>query len=225
MNAMTPLQTKILELWHQELSTPQIGERLGMEERNVAYQIKQLRAHGAALPSRVKVTRGDSWTPERVEKLKVLYAEGQSANAIARAIGGGLSRNAVIGKIHRMGLQRPMEADHRPRQPRRAPRPRFQPIALPAGKEASKPFDRQRQSKIARPPALPVVDLPPSEAFKPLEGVTPVRLKAARDRDCRWPIDGPGRGLDQLYCGAEVPIGTTWCPTHFVMSRARRHTA
>jgi len=44
-----------------------------------------------------------SWTDERVEKLKAMWAEGQSASQIAKTLGG-VTRNAVIGKVHRLGL-------------------------------------------------------------------------------------------------------------------------
>ena len=44
-----------------------------------------------------------SWTDERVEKLKELWAEGMSASQIAKSLGG-VTRNAVIGKVHRLGL-------------------------------------------------------------------------------------------------------------------------
>ena len=44
-----------------------------------------------------------SWTDERVEILKKLWGEGQSASQIAKELGG-VTRNAVIGKVHRLGL-------------------------------------------------------------------------------------------------------------------------
>ena len=44
-----------------------------------------------------------SWTDERVETLKKLWGEGQSASQIAKELGG-VTRNAVIGKVHRLGL-------------------------------------------------------------------------------------------------------------------------
>ena len=45
-----------------------------------------------------------SWTEERVKKLKELWGKGSTANQIAEIIGGGVSRNAVIGKAHRLSL-------------------------------------------------------------------------------------------------------------------------
>ena len=44
-----------------------------------------------------------SWTDERVELLKKMWSEGQSASQIAKGLGG-VTRNAVIGKVHRLGL-------------------------------------------------------------------------------------------------------------------------
>lgn len=44
-----------------------------------------------------------AWTDDRVEKLKAMWGEGQSASQIAKALGG-VTRNAVIGKVHRLGL-------------------------------------------------------------------------------------------------------------------------
>ena len=44
------------------------------------------------------------WTDDRVELLKKLWAEGLSASQIAAKLAGGVTRNAVIGKVHRMGL-------------------------------------------------------------------------------------------------------------------------
>jgi GcrA cell cycle regulator len=44
-----------------------------------------------------------TWTDERVETLKTMWAEGKSASQIAKELGG-ITRNAVIGKVHRLGL-------------------------------------------------------------------------------------------------------------------------
>src|SRR5215213_8735913 len=62
-----------------------------------------------------------SWTDERVELLKKLWADGLSASQIAGELGG-ITRNAVIGKVHRLGLsgraKSPSSAAPRPRKPR-----------------------------------------------------------------------------------------------------------
>jgi GcrA cell cycle regulator len=85
------------------------------------------------------------WTEERVEVLKKLWLDGFSASQIAKQLGGGLTRNAVIGKVHRLGLsgraspsqpQRPVFKTTRPTRPAvaeaapaRRPEPAPQPIA------------------------------------------------------------------------------------------------
>jgi len=46
-----------------------------------------------------------SWTDERIQSLKRMWEAGQTASQIAEALGEGVSRNAVIGKAHRLGLQ------------------------------------------------------------------------------------------------------------------------
>src|SRR5437016_7824766 len=65
-----------------------------------------------------------SWTDERVELLKKLWADGLSASQIAAELGG-ITRNAVIGKVHRLGLsgraKSPSSAAPRPRKPRAHP--------------------------------------------------------------------------------------------------------
>src|SRR3954464_10966357 len=68
------------------------------------------------------------WTDERVDHLKSLWTEGLSASQIARALGEGITRNAVIGKVHRLGLAgraAPSRLD-RPRVPS-APRMAYRP--------------------------------------------------------------------------------------------------
>ena len=56
-----------------------------------------------------------SWTDERVEVLKKMWGEGQSASIIAKALGG-VTRNAVIGKVHRLGLSNRAASDLYKRQ-------------------------------------------------------------------------------------------------------------
>lgn len=51
----------------------------------------------------------DLWTDARIRKLTELWSQGASTRDIARSLGGGISRNAVIGKANRLGLKRPDE--------------------------------------------------------------------------------------------------------------------
>ncbi|MGC1301559.1 MAG: GcrA family cell cycle regulator [Caulobacteraceae bacterium] len=86
------------------------------------------------------------WTEDRVETLRKLWLDGFSASQIAKQLGGGLTRNAVIGKVHRLGLsgraapsqpQRPAFKATRPARPAPAPTPvvrRAEPVAQPEPK-------------------------------------------------------------------------------------------
>ncbi|HEY9235306.1 MAG TPA: GcrA family cell cycle regulator, partial [Phenylobacterium sp.] len=70
------------------------------------------------------------WTDERVESLKKLWQDGLSASQIAKQLGG-VTRNAVIGKVHRLGLSG-RAAPSKPARPVfKAPRP-ARPVAAPA---------------------------------------------------------------------------------------------
>ena len=95
-----------------------------------------------------------SWTDERVELLKKMWNEGHSASQIAKELGG-VTRNAVIGKVHRLGLsnrngpETDATADAKPKAaaepPKAAPEPAPKPV-------------------IETPPAAPVVDLAQAKA-------------------------------------------------------------
>jgi len=78
-----------------------------------------------------------SWTDERVETLKRMWTEGQSASQIAKELGG-VTRNAVIGKVHRLGLsnredeEAPITAPTAPTAPAAAPAAAASPVEHPA---------------------------------------------------------------------------------------------
>src|SRR6185503_19415950 len=91
-----------------------------------------------------------SWTDERIEQLKQLWTNGMTASQIADELGG-VSRNAVIGKAHRLGLQS-----------RPSPVKPNDPIpAAPSGRAAS-----------PAPEAAPAAAAPPPEAESTEEGST-----------------------------------------------------
>lgn len=96
-----------------------------------------------------------SWTDERVETLKRMWSEGQSASQIAKELGG-VTRNAVIGKVHRLGLSNRDEAEAEPAPapaaaPAPAPEPKPEAKAKPAPKP--KPAPAPRPEPVAAAPA------------------------------------------------------------------------
>ena len=107
-----------------------------------------------------------SWTDERVETLKRMWSEGQSASAIAKELGG-VTRNAVIGKVHRLGLsnrtEEPAEAAAAPAAPASAPAPDKKAVRKPAA-----------AAPRAETPAPEAPAPKPAEAAAPQPAFTPV---------------------------------------------------
>ena len=95
-----------------------------------------------------------SWTDERVETLKRMWTEGQSASQIAKELGG-VTRNAVIGKVHRLGLSNRSDEAEAPAAAEPAPNPAV--AAAPAPEPAPKPAPAEpaRQARPAAPAAEP----------------------------------------------------------------------
>ncbi|MET0295181.1 MAG: GcrA family cell cycle regulator [Phenylobacterium sp.] len=126
------------------------------------------------------------WTDERVETLKKLWQDGLSASQIAKQLGG-VTRNAVIGKVHRLGLSG-RAAPSKPARPAfKAPRPvRAAPAAPSAPRRVAQPL------VIARAAAEPVcyVDEAPGTA-------TVLTLGAHM---CKWPIGDPS-SEEFTFCG------------------------
>lgn len=113
-----------------------------------------------------------SWTDERVETLKRMWSEGQSASQIAKELGG-VTRNAVIGKVHRLGLSnRAGEGAATVEEPEVA--------APPPRAEAPKPEAAARPAPAAPKPA-PAPERPAPAAAAPSAGatITPLPIRKA----------------------------------------------
>ena len=157
-----------------------------------------------------------SWTDERVELLKKLWTEGLSASQIAGRLGAGVTRNAVIGKVHRLNLsgraQQPRQSVPRPprkqREPSLAGRGNGSPSMPTAGSMALKPVMRAepqpRQPALPEPQPLRLVDLPKDGR------VTILHLS---DKTCKWPIGDPG-AEDFCFCGHGPREGSPYCEYH-----------
>jgi GcrA cell cycle regulator len=124
-----------------------------------------------------------SWTDERVETLKRMWAEGQSASQIAKELGG-VTRNAVIGKVHRLGLSnRVTGGNGRDEDEVEAP---VAPAAAPPRAEAPRPAEpapRVEPAAAARPAAAPAPERPAPAAAAPTAAagasVTPLPIRKA----------------------------------------------
>jgi GcrA cell cycle regulator len=116
-----------------------------------------------------------SWTDERIDQLKQMWERGMTASQIADELGG-VSRNAVIGKAHRLGLQaRPSPVKATEAAPKAAPQPRK--AAQPAESTAPRPAAKPKEKPAQAPAAEAKTQSPASDAARdssaPAEPATP----------------------------------------------------
>lgn len=151
-----------------------------------------------------------NWTDERVELLKKLWADGLSASQIASQLGG-VTRNAVIGKVHRLNLSgraKPASSPARPRKTRAtSAAPSHRPSAPRALVHGNAALKMQPTPAPRRVPAqVPFEDL-----------VVPISLRvsllALNDQMCKWPIGDPGaEGFH--FCGHRNFNNLPYCEYH-----------
>lgn len=171
-----------------------------------------------------------SWTDDRVETLKRMWGEGASASTIAKALGG-VTRNAVIGKVHRLGLSNratsaaeaapaeavvaaPAEAPAAPPSEPREERPMpathsAEPVATPMRGRiipAGQPLPPQPSANEISPEALASV----REVEK---GSARLTLMELTERTCKWPIGDPAT-QDFWFCGLPAQAGKPYCEAH-----------
>ena len=155
----------------------------------------------------------EGWTDARVELLKDLWREGRSCAQIANVLGGGATRNSVIGKIHRLKLGKRI-GTQTPRRPA-APRPYKRPVGLTRR-------DRMTQKKVAAAsaPQVKLVAEPIKEIVE--TGANLISILLLTDRTCKWPIGDPLKP-DFGFCGCAPVEGKPYCERH--RARATRVAA
>jgi GcrA cell cycle regulator len=154
-----------------------------------------------------------NWTDERVELLRKLWAEGLSASQIAAQLGG-VSRNAVIGKVHRLKLSsrgRAPAAPTRPKKPSHGPSTKG--ISRPSATVRSMPASIGATALQAHFAAEPVV----RHHLRPVANVVvPIsrrlQLVQLNERTCKWP-NGDPLAEDFSFCGNDAPEGP-YCAYH-----------
>jgi len=168
-----------------------------------------------------------SWTDERVELLKKMWGEGQSASQIAKELGG-VTRNAVIGKVHRLGLSNRAGGTAAPAAAKPAGREK-PAIREKAAKPAAEPAPAEAQPAAPVPMRKPIIPagqpLPPQPSAneispEALASVREVEKKARKiglmqltERTCKWPIGDPATE-DFWFCGLGVQPGKPYCEAH-----------
>src|SRR5271154_5897386 len=149
-----------------------------------------------------------SWTDERVELLRKLWLDGLSASQIARQLANGITRNAVIGKVHRLGMSGRVKsaapASVRPRV--KSMRPTYTRSSVPTVRGNTALAFRPQPLEIEAPRLMEDVVIPISEM------VTIMELKEPM---CRWPMGDPTTA-EFRYCGAKKSTtgGTPYCSYH-----------
>src|SRR5271166_3102883 len=146
-----------------------------------------------------------SWTDERVELLKKLWSDGLSASQIAAELGG-ITRNAVIGKVHRLGLSGRAKAPSST-----APRQRKQ---RPPG-HAFRTMRATMRGNAALAQALPSYE--PEPEPEPVENIIPIGQRCTilelTDAKCHWPIGDPAQA-DFFFCGGKSVGTLPYCGYH-----------
>jgi GcrA cell cycle regulator len=135
------------------------------------------------------------WTEERVALLRKLWTEGLSASQIAKQLGG-VTRNAVIGKVHRLGLAGRATPSRPAKRPVRTARPRvIGPLA----------------PRMRPPSSMPLVVIPDLEPIKFEDGKTATVL-SLNESMCKFPIGDP-TDASFAFCG-RGSVGGPYCSDH-----------
>ena len=134
-----------------------------------------------------------SWTEEKVNKLKELWGKGQTANQIATIIGG-VSRNAVIGKAHRLNLSSKIKA--------RSPN------------QLNKGFDKNKDSQLKlKGKRSKFKSLILDKNFEPAKNLN---LEELTEDTCKY-MEGNPNEKDASFCGRKNVEKFSYCPLHLMI--------
>lgn len=151
------------------------------------------------------------WTEERVEKLIDLHSKSWSCSQIAAGLGCGITRNAVIGRLHRMGITGGNVAmsDHERVKNHRASEDR----------KLEKRKQKRREMREQGIPPAPRIRLPLRPLLTCVEVVSRmITLLDLEPDDCRYP-DGEGAGI--TFCGHPKLEGRSYCFAHTRLTLSR----
>ena len=135
------------------------------------------------------------WDTETTEKLKRLWAEGHTASQISKMLGGGISRNAVIGKAHRLSL---------------GGRTQSRMISSPRINNFNNQNKIQGQKRIRRPRGLRAIVIE-----KDFEAENPKQLEELDENSCKWPIGHPDE-KEFYFCGRSSLKDFSYCKLHLL---------
>lgn len=149
-----------------------------------------------------------SWTEDRVSLLRKLWGEGHTAAEIAKQLGG-VTRNAVIGKAHRMKLSNRVSPIQQNKKP--TPAKAVERNAVPASaKEQNNTKKSVVEARVSEAPKAAVAQTQPKATKNSGELFDLMDLKP---RQCRWPCGDP-REDDFGFCGDHAMPGLPYCEEH-----------
>ncbi len=160
-----------------------------------------------------------AWTDEMVEDLRQLWEQGLSASEIAKKIG--VSKNSVVGKVHRLCLTaRPSpikkkdedEAVKAVAKPQKTSKPE-KPAKVK--KEEASVREVVLEGPVVEAEIEIVTEAPKAEKHHDCNGH--VKLVELDSHTCRWPLGDP-RDEDFCFCGRKVRMGQTYCEEHATMA-------
>lgn len=145
--------------------------------------------------SAIKRRYAGGWSEEESQQLRRLWGDGKSAGQIAALIPG-KTRNAIIGRAHRLGLAgRPSPFEEK----------RVQPLQdSSASAAAPKPARRTADGRVWRAGSAPSVT--------PAPKLLPAEASILGPGTCQWIEADPQ--VDATKCGARAVLGRPWCPDH-----------
>ncbi|OFW99953.1 MAG: hypothetical protein A3E78_15820 [Alphaproteobacteria bacterium RIFCSPHIGHO2_12_FULL_63_12] len=139
-----------------------------------------------------------AWNDERVELLKKFWAEGLSASQIASKMGG-VTRNAVIGKVHRLGLS----GRATPAKPQRGCDADYHAEEAPSAGFVHAEIETLVEPEFIAPAILSSGDM--------------ATVSTLKGNMCKWPIGDPAKD-DFHFCGQSAPTGKPYCGYHAQMA-------
>lgn len=168
------------------------------------------------------------WSDERVERLKKLWMDGLSASQIAAELGEGVTRNAVIGKVHRLKLSARAKPQSSAPRPRPAPRPAPRRMGASTSATSSANLSARpmsRSAPAARPQTIGATALASNAALDTELYAAPqiqelfipeekrLNLLELNEQTCKWPIGDP-LTKDFYFCGQHSREGAPYCEFH-----------
>ncbi len=142
-----------------------------------------------------------SWTEEREQKLRKLWEKGYTASQIAEMLGGSTTRNAVIGKAHRLKLAARVVSKHS-----KSPK-----------KQAATSGLNKQEGYISKKSRFKSVLLD-----KNFEVENPKKLEELSDKNCRWPMGHPDEE-NFYFCGRNPVEGFSYCKLHVLYAFQPKH--